>query len=198
MITYKPEFRKSIRARRKHLNAVAIQQLSQQIAAKSLHLDQLFESKHIGYYVADEGEVDPSPIIQSQILQQKLFYLPVIASHEEKCLSYYLHQPHEPLQTNRYGIKEPSIENKKPIDLQLLDLVFVPLVAFDSSCNRIGRGAGYYDHTFVFTQKLMPHQKRPLLIGLGYEFQKIPNITPSSWDVPLDFVVTEEQIYQRI
>lgn len=198
MITYKPEFRRSIRARRKQLNPIAIQQASLQIAARSLHLGQIFESKHIGYYIADEGEVDSSPIIQSQILQNKLFYLPAIVSHEEKHLSYYLHQPHESMQTNRYGIKEPSTENKKPIDLQLLDLVFVPLVAFDSSCNRIGRGAGYYDHTFAFTQKLMPHQKRPLLIGLGYEFQKIPNITPSRWDVPLDFVVTEDQIYQRI
>jgi len=74
-----------------------------------------------------------------------------------------------------------------------LDIVFVPLVAFDEKCHRIGMGVGYYDRTFNF--KLANQKQPPMLIGLAYEFQKVPSISPQSWDVPVDAVVSEKQLY---
>lgn len=196
---YKPEFRKYIRARRKKLNPIAIQQSSLQIAARLIHLPNLIDSKYIGYYLPQEGEVDPNPIINCEIFLHKLFYLPVIKPEEQKLMAYYSYTAKEPLKANRYGILEPHIEEKKPIDITQLDVVFVPLVGFDHHCNRLGRGAGYYDHTFAFIKNIPYHSKRPFLIGLAYEFQKIsPQIVPSPWDVPLDIVVTENEIYTKI
>ena len=63
-------------------------------------------------------------------------------------------------------------------------------MAFDVHCNRIGRGAGYYDFA------LKDRKKEAILIGLAYEFQKINSIIPESWDISMDIVVTEGSIYR--
>jgi 5-formyltetrahydrofolate cyclo-ligase len=193
---YKPEIRKAIRARRKNLDPLAIQQASLQVAAQLIHSSRLIESKHIGYYLPHENEIDPYHIISRTQYQDKLLYLPVVDPADNKTLTFYSFNIEEKLQLNRYGILEPFIENKKPFDILQLDIVFVPLVCFDEYCNRIGRGAGYYDRTFAFIKDSIISQ-RPYLIGLGYEFQKIEKIVPSAWDIPLDMVVTEREIYRR-
>ena len=77
----------------------------------------------------------------------------------------------------------------------LLDMIFVPLVAFDLNGFRIGMGSGYYDRTFE--KKLeIKDMKSPVLIGLAYEFQKQECLNHQPWDVPLDMVVTELKIYK--
>jgi 5-formyltetrahydrofolate cyclo-ligase len=195
---YKPEIRKPLRARRKQLTPVTIQQHSLQIAARLINLNKLLDAKNIGYYLPTEGEADPLPIVRTAILQHKEFYLPAIASESEKLLAFYPHHTNEPLQTNRYGILEPKTTGKRPFDIQHLDVVFVPIVAFDKHCNRLGRGAGYYDRTFAFINEPPIRSKRPYLIGLAYEFQKVSEIVPSRWDIPTDMVVTENDIYSRV
>ena len=54
-------------------------------------------------------------------------------------------------------------------------------------------GKGYYDKTFDF--RLSESHKKPLLIGLAYEFQCVELIEQEEWDVPLDAVITEKLIY---
>jgi len=66
--------------------------------------------------------------------------------------------------------------------------VLVPLVAFDDAGNRLGMGAGYYDRSFAF-RRAAPSP--PLLVGVGYEFQRVPALAAQPWDVPLDAVLTE-------
>lgn len=193
---YKPEIRKAILAKRKHMDPTAIIQAANQSATRLLRLSQFIDSRRIGHYLADDGEFDPAPIIRIAEMQQKQFYLPVIDPSDNKVMSFYLHNKNEPLTKNRYGIKEPITEGKHPIELHELDIVFVPLVGFDKHCNRIGRGAGYYDKTFAFVNE-MTAGKRPLLIGLAYEFQKVYEIVPAEWDVPLDMVITEKETYKR-
>ena len=95
---------------------------------------------------------------------------------------------------NKFGIKEPesnyiSIESK-------LDLVVVPLVAFDVNKNRIGMGGGYYDRKF---EKLNKNEydmqnREPILIGLGFDCQKTEEIKTEKWDVKLTCVISESGI----
>ena len=63
------------------------------------------------------------------------------------------------------------------------------MVAFDNYGTRIGMGAGYYDRT------LAPHLCK-LLIGVAYEFQRMEFIEPKAWDVQLDVVITERNVYR--
>ncbi len=88
----------------------------------------------------------------------------------------------------RYGIPEPRLTLSQIVPLWTMDMVLLPLVAFDSSGNRVGMGGGYYDQALANMGA-----RRPLLIGLGYEFQRVDKILARPWDVPLDAIVTEQR-----
>ena len=92
-------------------------------------------------------------------------------------------------------IRDSFIARSNQISANFLDIVFVPLVAFDLNGFRIGMGSGYYDRTFE--KKLaIKDPKYPVLIGLAYEFQKQECLNHQPWDVPLDMVVTELKTYK--
>lgn len=70
------------------------------------------------------------------------------------------------------------------------DIVLVPLVGFDSHCNRIGMGGGWYDGYFAA-------HPNSLKIGLAYSLQKVNEIPISPIDVPMDMIVTEKAVFRR-
>ena len=74
---------------------------------------------------------------------------------------------------------------------EILDVVIVPALAFDSKKNRIGFGGGYYD---TFLEKVRQKNNKALFIGVCYDFQIIDNIPTEKHDVTLDFVVSESKI----
>src|SRR3990167_4561071 len=116
-----------------------------------------------------------SILIQQKIIilpefQQKQCYLPVLSSPQKDHLEFYTYHSNDPLIKNQFAIGEPDIKKQHYLATQDLDCAFLPLVGFDTKGNRLGRGAGYYDRTFAFL--LNSIQKKPILIGLAYEFQK--------------------------
>ena len=76
-----------------------------------------------------------------------------------------------------------------------IDLVLVPLLGFDRRGNRLGAGAGYYDRSFEFL-RAKPRPAQPLLVGIGYHFQEVPELPAESWDVPLDFIATDRELIE--
>ena len=70
-----------------------------------------------------------------------------------------------------------------------------PLVAFDVSGNRVGMGGGFYDRTLAYLQHRR-YWRKPVLAGLAHEIQKVAQLDTQSWDIPLDYVITEKQIYK--
>jgi 5-formyltetrahydrofolate cyclo-ligase len=92
--------------------------------------------------------------------------------------------------TSRFGIDEP-LPTARRVAPQRLDVVLVPLVAFDREGTRLGHGAGYYDAAFAFRRGA--GRTRPVLVGLAHAFQEIDHIDRREWDVPLDIVVTERK-----
>ncbi|HKY02563.1 MAG TPA: 5-formyltetrahydrofolate cyclo-ligase, partial [Burkholderiales bacterium] len=71
------------------------------------------------------------------------------------------------------------------------DTVLLPMNGFDAQGYRLGYGGGFFDRT------LAGLPKKPLVIGVTYEFAKLPTIHPQSWDIPVDYVATERGIYKR-
>ena len=83
----------------------------------------------------------------------------------------------------------PAIEWLPP---NQVDLLLLPLVAFDSAGTRLGMGGGFYDRSFAFLRDPAYQGKRPYLLGLAYTFQKTPDLLLRElWDVPLNAVATE-------
>jgi 5-formyltetrahydrofolate cyclo-ligase len=71
------------------------------------------------------------------------------------------------------------------------DIVLLPMNGWDAQGYRLGYGAGFFDRT------LAAMEKKPVTIGISYEFAKLDTIHPQPWDLPMDYVVTERGVYRR-
>jgi 5-formyltetrahydrofolate cyclo-ligase len=121
--------------------------------------------------------------------RERRVYLPV--TRPPRDLTFARWHRGDAFARSRFGIDEP-LPTARRVATTRLDVVLVPLVAFDRRGNRLGHGAGYYDAAFAF--RLAGRRRRPLLIGLAHAFQELPQIDAQSWDVPLDLVVTEDEV----
>lgn len=195
---YKPEIREKMQRRRKGLGLVHMTQTAQAAAARAVLINEFLSAEHIGCYLSIEGELDPMPLMHcAQTLNKKL-YLPVMGAATEKSekpaiLEFHAYTVGDPLLKGLHGISGPAHRSSLMREISSLDLIFLPLVAFDENCNRLGRGAGHYDRTL--NQVKEKQGRLPFLIGLAYDFQKIPEIIPDQWDVPLNMVITETSVY---
>ena len=72
----------------------------------------------------------------------------------------------------------------------------MPLVAFDTECNRLGMGGGYYDRTLGFLHRRNRWQS-PRLIGVAHDCQKVDPLPIQNWDIPLQGVITESTFYKQ-
>jgi 5-formyltetrahydrofolate cyclo-ligase len=71
------------------------------------------------------------------------------------------------------------------------EAVLLPMNGWDAQGYRLGYGAGFFDRT------LASLPRKPLVIGVTYELAKLDTIHPQSWDIPVDYVVTERGVYRR-
>jgi 5-formyltetrahydrofolate cyclo-ligase len=69
--------------------------------------------------------------------------------------------------------------------------VLLPMNGWDAQGYRLGYGAGFFDRT------LAGLAKKPVVIGISYELARLETIYPQSWDIPMDYVVTERGVYRR-
>lgn len=138
--------------------------------------------KRFAVYAPSDGELDPSPIAERLLAANKIVALPVVERGRQ--LSFYEYASDTPIVRNRFGIPEPDTGSAAPVSTAILDVVLVPLVAFDDAGIRLGRGGGFYDATFGAN-------RHALLIGLAHELQHHEGLVHERWDVPLDAVITE-------
>ena len=187
--------RHRIRAWRKALPRDFMASCSQAIAKLLPQLPEYTHASRIGAYSASENEIDPQTIIADCWLAGKKAYLPVMSESKQYHIDFYAYNKGQKLKSNPYGITEPETSGDK-IEPWKLDLVLLPLVAFDQFCNRIGRGAGFYDRCFAFANEL-PNSNRPILVGLAYSDQLIDTIPSQPWDVAMDYIITEHGITKK-
>jgi 5-formyltetrahydrofolate cyclo-ligase len=145
-------------------------------------------SQAIACYYSHDDEMNTFPLIAKIWEQGKTCYLPVMT--EEKCIKFVRFEANDALEKNQYGIFEPVNHSRslKPSELQL---IFMPLVAFDLQGNRLGMGAGYYDRSLAFLFSENQNSVRPHLAGIAYAKQQAGPLPTDPWDVPLDSVITE-------
>jgi 5-formyltetrahydrofolate cyclo-ligase len=153
-------------------------------------------ARRLAAYWPSDGELDPIPLLRLAHARHKRCLLPVLRPHPKRKLWFVDYFPGEALKKNSYGIPEPRMRNRR-IRLPVhLDVLLVPLVGFDARCNRLGMGGGYYDRTLAYLRSRRAW-RRPRLVGVAHECQRVESLRPSPWDVPLDLVVTEKRVYER-
>jgi 5-formyltetrahydrofolate cyclo-ligase len=157
------------------------------------HVDgwlRLRPSWRIALYAALPEELDSTPLIELARARGCRLYLPRIDRHSLGRKMQFVAMS-ERQRSNRLGIAEP--EGSQIIGARWLDVVFLPLVGFDSRGVRLGTGGGYYDRAFAF-RRWRKVWHTPQLVGLAYSFQQLDVIIPAAHDVLLDAVVTEKGV----
>lgn len=148
-------------------------------------------SRRIAFSLANDGEISPHLLLQEAQQRGKQCYLPVLHPVGPARLQFKEWKKGHPLHKNQFGIPEPR--DGKRCAPRALSLVLMPLVAFDATGNRLGMGKGYYDRTFAFLGRSA--SRRPRLLGLAHECQRVEKLEVESWDLPLDGIVTDEDWY---
>jgi 5-formyltetrahydrofolate cyclo-ligase len=177
--------RQRIRTERRALSPGVRAAADRAIAGHIRRLDVFRSARRIALFLAFDGEPSLTPLIESAARSGKRLYAPVITRASMRFAELELGGP---LGTNFFGIEEPHLGDS--IDARRLDLVLTPLVAFDDRGVRIGVGRGYYDRCFRFLRGRSAW-KRPKLLAVAYELQRIPVIEENVWDIPLWGAVTE-------
>ena len=188
------DLRQQFRALRRAIPPAERHTAARQLARQVGSLKVFVNAHHIAAYLAVDSELDPAPLLERAWALGKQVYLPVLAGNPAAHLLFAPYYPDAAMQPNRFGILEPDVPAVELLSPQRLDLVFTPLVAFDTRSTRLGMGGGFYDRTFAFRRN-PAHLPRPLLLGLAYELQKVAELPRQSWDIPLDGIATEQALY---
>lgn len=185
------EIRRQNRLLRRQLTDREQKSHSEAVARHFVGSSLFLRCRRIALYLATDGELNPEQLLQRARTNGKIIYLPVLRPGTSNSLLFSEFHPRERLINNRFGIPEPSIKKHKPASAWGLDIVLLPLVAFDNSGNRLGMGGGYYDRTLSYlTQR--NHWRKPTLIGLAHECQRVSCVERKPWDIPLHGIITED------
>jgi 5-formyltetrahydrofolate cyclo-ligase len=182
--------RNHLRARRRALSAAEQRAAADALARLLGHNEVFRRSRHIAFYLSHDGELDPAALMRRAWAMGKVCYLPVITPEQRLWFARYA--PGGDLIPNRYGIPEPATPDV--IGARQLDLILAPLVGFDERGHRLGMGGGFYDRTLAFLRHRRAWRK-PRVIGIAHELQRVERLDGAPWDVPLDGVATERALY---
>jgi len=189
----KTELRRQLRARRAALTRRQQTRAAANLARHVTATHCFRVSRRIACYLPNDGEIDPRPLIERIWALGKDCYLPVLSHTPHEHLWFARVMPDTPLTLNTYGIPEPRIASEW-LRARQLDLMLLPLVGFDPVGNRLGMGAGFYDRCLEFL-RLRRVWRKPRVIGLAHECQRVAQLPVNDWDIALDAVVTDRTVY---
>lgn len=152
--------------------------------------DFLTDSCIAGYW-AVRGELPLNLAVASLRRNAQNYFLPVL--DDDRRLRFAAYTEGTALRSNRYGIPEPDVGDDSLRDAGDMDVILLPLLAFDRGGHRLGTGGGWYDRSLAFLRGVT-RPARPLLVGVGYAFQEVDTIPSESWDVDLDYVATDVEL----
>jgi len=186
--------RHELRARRQELSASEQTHAAHQLSAHLVATRLYRVSRRIAVYLPNDGEIDPVPLMARIWKMNKTCYLPILSRLQHDRLWFAPFTQNTPLAANRFGILEPVVPARTWVRAQELDLILMPLVGFDTHGNRLGMGGGFYDKSLAFLHHRRLWRK-PHLIGLAHDFQRVKKLEACAWDVPLQGVVTDRAVY---
>ena len=182
----KKEARKKSKEARKKLSFEEIEEKSLAIANQLVQLDIWDKTYyHLFLPIEEQKEVNSEYILN--ILQAKDKEIVISKSDfATTSMSHYLLTDNTKIKKNEYNIPEPI--NGLPVPTEMIDVVFVPLLAYDKQGNRVGYGKGFYD-------KFLSECK-PNVIKIGLSFFEPEELIEDIFenDVKLDFCVTSERV----
>ena len=191
----KKSLRQKAKAERQKLTQEEIEDKSLAIANQLLRMDTVPSGRlvwdklyyHLFLTIEEQKEINTEYILQILAGKDKEI---VISKCEFATLgmTHFLLTDNTKIKKNSYNVPEP-VDGLEVPDAKI-DVVFVPLLAYDKQANRVGYGKGFYDN---FLSKCKPET---IKIGLSFfpPEEKIDDVSEN--DVKLDFCVTPEEIFE--
>lgn len=187
--------RRELKARRTRLSVNERRRQAEEAARRFSQTRTFRRARRIAVYWPVGAELSTFALIRVARQRGKTVLLPVLGPAPAERL-HFVPLDGSGLRRNRFGIPEPLSRPNRLVNARFLDLVVAPLVGFDSHCQRLGMGAGFYDRTFAFLRQRR-HWQTPRFVGFAYSCQQVDRLPVAPWDVPLDAVVTEAATWQR-
>ena len=178
--------RKRIRRERAAIDAESRRALDSAINRELLEHAVRTRPGVVAAFVAFDGEPDLAPALAQLEHQGTRLALPVIVDEPTRpAICFRQWSAGSEMKPNRYGIPEPV----GTLDFRLdeLDLVLIPLVAWNRQGGRLGMGASFYDRAFQPFAEL----KHPFRLGIAYQLQGVEHIPLDPWDIRLHGILTE-------
>lgn len=176
--------------KRNEIDDITLTRLNEAIKSQFLLFFKELQVKvvHTFLPIAHKKEIDTRAIIEALKLKSPDLKVVVSKSNmKTREMVSYLLEDTTKLEVNKWGIPEPI--NGKLIDDLHIDLILVPLLAFDTSGHRVGYGMGFYDR---FVKKC---RKDIVKVGLSLEPPVAAIPDAHAFDVTLDYCVTPERVY---
>lgn len=178
--------RKKYKQARAAFDQETIEAHSIAIANQALQLD-IWEQDyyHIFLPIQKQKEVDTTFLLHILQGKDKHILIPQ-TDFETKEMRNVLLTDNTLIRVNKYGIPQPTDGIR--IEAQNIQVIFIPLLAYDCKGNRIGYGGGFYDRLLANTTP------ETLKIGLSF-FEPEKLIAEEATDIPLDMCITPTQVY---
>lgn len=154
-------------------------------------LPEFMTDRNVAGYWAIRGELPLNLVVASLHRRSQHYFLPVLGTQRQLRFAEFVHGTN--LANNRFGIPEPEVPAGQQSVAGDMDVILLPLLAFDRSGHRLGTGGGWYDTSFAFLRDV-PRPATPLLVGIGYAFQEVDAVPTETWDVDLDYVATDAEL----
>lgn len=175
----RPALRRRLRAARRAVPATERPAAAAAIDRALARLGLPKPGSRISAFHPFDGEIDPGHVLRRARSLGCTVYFPVVTSLRGRRMRF---------------VASADDGGRAMIGPRWLDLVLVPLVGFDPRGHRLGMGAGLYDRHFAFLRHRRAW-RRPLLVGIAFDAQKVARLAESEHDVQLDGVVTERGVY---
>ncbi len=180
--------RKTILIMRDSLAEEDVEHKSKAIRERLYETQEYKTAATVHCYVSIRNEVDTRVIIRDMI-RSKISVIVPVTDVNTKVLRHSRITDIDTLRPGTMGIPQPERVDMKELDLDKVDLVILPGVAFDRFGNRIGFGGGFYDR---FLSEI-----DAVKVGLAYEFQIVDKIEADPHDETVDRVITQDRIYEK-
>ena len=186
----KADLRTQCLARRRGLAPNQVAAGSRAILQRLLALDEYCRAQMVHTYVSSkDNEVDTRDFIRLSLEKCKRMAVPVVEPGTRVLQHAEIQDPGQ-LRPGRWGLLQPGADHQHWIgDLDTIDLVVVPGLAFDARGHRLGLGGGYYDRFLARVQAPK--------VGLSYDCLLLREVPVERGDVAVDIVVTESSTLYR-
>lgn len=177
-----------MREKRQNLDGRIALYKARKIAENLISLPILSSAKTVALYASMPDEVDTDSIATVLLQQGKKICYPVVCGNDLVFFSV-TNLVNDLSRQGVFGIREPRQDGNQPVNPAEIDVFIVPGLVFDIFGGRVGFGRGFYDRYLL--------RKRPdaHIVAAGFDFQVVHALCTSSDDIPVDIVVTENEIY---